>query len=124
MRRPKRTSVEIHHAGGTFPAKKLFGIVAGILAIDVEWTDGFESSAVREAHAQLAGESSIDCGFAAEGASFDVYAEDRSYALGPKENARAYFAFRLLSKLQSLATIPAVDWLAYANQLSKPQFFS
>ena len=30
----------------------------------------------------------------------------------------AYFAFRLLSKLQTVATAPAVDWMAYAKQLS------
>src|ERR1017187_7540736 len=36
VRRLKRTSVEIHHAGGTHPAKKPGHIVAGILAIDVD----------------------------------------------------------------------------------------
>src|SRR5467141_3373331 len=41
VRRLKRTSVDIHHAGGVFPAKKLFKIVGGILSIDVEWKDGF-----------------------------------------------------------------------------------
>jgi hypothetical protein len=41
--------------------------------------------------------------------------------LGPKNNALAFFAFRLLAKLQSLATVPAVDWMAYANQLSQNQ---
>jgi hypothetical protein len=118
VRRLKRTSVEIHHAGGVYPPKKLFGMVAGILAIDVGWKDGFGES-FRKAHEALPKEGAIDCGFAAVGASFDTYAGDGAYTFGPPENALAYFAFRLLWKLQSLATVPAVDWTAYANQLSK-----
>ncbi len=118
VRKLKRTSVEIHHAGGVYPAKKHFEVVAGILAIEVEWADGF-GEAFRKVHAGLAPERAIDCGFAAKGASFDTFAVGGAYAYGPPENALAHFAFRLLWKLQSLATVPAVDWMAYANQLAK-----
>lgn len=121
VRKLKRTSVEIYHAGGVFPAKKPSAIVAGILAIDVDWAKGFDSDAFREAHSGLTGARAVDCGFAAKGASFDTFAENGSYTFGPRENALAFFAFRLLSKLQSLATVPAVDWMAYANQLSNKQ---
>lgn len=117
VRRLKRTSVEIHHAGGTYPAKKHFDIVAGILAIYVDWKDGF-GGAFRTVHASLTGNRLIDCGFAATGATFDVFDVDGNYSYGPTDNALAYFAFRLLSKLQSLATVPAVDWMAYAEMLS------
>ncbi len=121
VRRLKRTSVDIYSASGKIPAKKHFEIVAGILVIDVDWADGFESAAFRKIHRKLHGPRVIDCGFAATGASFDVFAEDGAYTLGPKNNALAFFAFRLLAKLQSLATVPAVDWMAYANQLSQNQ---
>jgi hypothetical protein len=117
VRRLKRTSVDIYHAGGVFKAKKLFDVVAGILVIEVDWKDGFGSS-FQEVHRGLGAEGRIDCGFAATGASFDTFAGDGSYSFGPAENALAHFAFRLLWKLQSLATVPAVDWMAYANQLS------
>jgi hypothetical protein len=120
VRRLKRTSVEIHHAGGTFPAKKLFKIVGGILSIDVEWKDGFAES-FRNVHQNLTGDKVVDCGFAATGATFDVFAEDSAYTFGPTDNALAFFAFRFLWKLQSLATVPAVDWNAYARQLSQRQ---
>jgi hypothetical protein len=119
VRRLRRTSVDIYSASGTIPAKKHFEILAGILAIDVSWTEGFESTAFRKIHKELRGERLIDCGFAATGASFDLFG--RAYALGPKDNALAFFTFRLLWKLQSLATVPAVDWMAYANQLSQNQ---
>jgi Domain of unknown function (DUF6602) len=117
VRRLHRTSVDIHHAGGVFPKKKLFPIVGGILAINVEWTDGFGES-FRKNHQALTGERQVDCGFAASGACFDIYSDQNAYTFGPPENALAYFAFRLLWKLQSLATVPAVDWMAYARTLS------
>lgn len=118
VRKLKRTSVEIHHAGGVFPAKKLFEVIAGILAIDVEWADGFGET-FRKAHAGLPPEGRINCGFAAKGASFDTFAGAGAYTYGPKDNALAYFAFRLLGQLQSMATVPAVNWMAYADQLAK-----
>lgn len=117
VRRLKRTSVEIHHAGGTYPAKKHFDIVAGILAIDVDWKDGF-GEAFRTVHASLTGNRLVDCGFAATGAAFDIFSGVGAYSFGPNDNALAHFAFRLLFKLQSLATVPAVDWMAYAEMLS------
>lgn len=117
VRKLHRTSVDIHHAGGVFKAKPLFPIIGGILATEVGWADGL-GEAFRENHGTLVGDQRIDCGFAASGASFDVFAEDDAYTFGPKENALAYFAFRLLSKLQTLATVPAVDWMAYAKTLS------
>jgi hypothetical protein len=117
VRSLKRTSIEIHTATGVVPAKKHFSIIAGILATEVDWADGL-GDAFRENHAKLTGNRKLDCGFAASGASFDVFNGDSEYTLGPKANALAYFAFRLLSKLQNLATVPAVDWLAYAKTLS------
>lgn len=117
VRRLTRTSVAIHHAGGVLPPKKHFDIVAGILAIDVDWKDGF-GEAFRTVHSGLTGDRVVDCGFAATGATFDVFAGTEAYSYGPTNNALAYFAFRLLSKLQSLATVPAVDWMAYAEMLS------
>jgi hypothetical protein len=117
VRKLKRTSVDIYTASGKIPAKQHFEIVAGILAIDVDWKDGFGES-FREIHEKLPLDGAIDCGFAATGASFDTFAGPGSYSFGPPENALAHFAFRLLWKLQSLATVPAVDWMAYANQLA------
>jgi hypothetical protein len=120
VRKLKRTSVDIVYAGGVYSAKKHFDILGGIFALQVEWEDCFGET-FRKNHKTLIGDKRVDCGFAAEGASFDIFADadNFSYSFGPKENALAYFAFRLLWKLQSLATVPAVDWMAYANALSK-----
>jgi len=121
VRRLKRTSVEIHHAGGKHPPKALGHIVAGILAIDVDWKEGLGMT-FRNLHQKLPEAGFLDCGFAASGAVFDVFDGAKAYTFGPPDNALAFFAFRLLWRLQSLATVPAVDWMAYANQLShKPK---
>jgi hypothetical protein len=117
VRRLHRTSVDIHHAGGVFKKKELFPIVGGILATSVEWSDGLGDSFWKN-HQELTGDRQVDCGFAASGACFDIFADQNAYTFGPAENALAYFAFRLLWKLQSLATVPAVDWMAYARTLS------
>jgi hypothetical protein len=117
VRKLHRTSVEIHHAGGVLPAKKPFSIIAGILATEVGWVEGLSES-FRENHLTLTGDLRLDCGFAASGSCFDVFDGENAYTFGPKDNALAYFAFRLLSKLQALATVPAVDWMAYARTLS------
>jgi len=117
VRRLKRTSIEIHYARGTYPAKKLFDIVAGILSINIDWEGNAFGESFEAAHSCLTGEKQLDCGFAASGASFDIY--DNKYSYGPSQNALAYFAFRLLAKLQTLATVPAVDWQAYANAIAE-----
>jgi hypothetical protein len=113
VRRLKRTSVDIVHAGGVYPTKKHFDIIGGILALRVEWADNFGIT-FQKNHKALTGDKRVDCGFAAEGASFDIFADIDSfvYTFGPKVNSLAYFVFSLLWKLQSLATVPAIDWMA------------
>jgi hypothetical protein len=117
VRRLHRTSVPVPHVGGTSDPKPLFPIIGGILAIDVGWADGLGEAFDRN-HRLLPTGHELDCGFAARGACFDTFDPGGGYTLGPQDNALAFFAFRLLHKLQSLATVPAVDWLAYARRLA------
>jgi hypothetical protein len=118
VRRLKRTSVPIPHAGGSYPAKPHFEILAGILAIDVDWTDGFSTS-FENCHSSLTGLTRLDCGLAVDGHAFDTFEPGASYTYCKSENALVFFLFRLLNQLQSLGTVPAIDWNAYASQLSK-----
>ncbi len=118
VRRLHRTSVPIPHAGGTYQAKKHFEIIAGILAAEVEWVDGFKGKFL-EHHVELVGDHRLDCGLAVSGACFDVFSPEGEYTFGPEDNSLVFFLFRFLQKLQSLGTVPAIDWNAYAQQLSK-----
>jgi hypothetical protein len=90
------------------------------LATDIEWAEGFGET-FRKNHASLTGARKIDCGLAVSGASFDIFEGDGIYTTGPKDNALVFFLFRLLQKLQSLGTVPAICWNAYAKQLSTPK---
>ncbi len=115
VRRMRRTSVEIPHAGGVYPPKPQIDLVSGILALDVDWADGFGTS-FKKIHSKLMGDCRLDCGLAVNGASFDTF--DGNYTFGPNHNALVFFFFRLLKRLQAVGTVPAVDWAAYAQQLS------
>ncbi|EJL6550125.1 hypothetical protein QXB71_004125 [Vibrio cholerae] len=111
-----RTSVGIPHAGGFYPPKPHFDIIAGIVATDVDWADGFGEAFLRN-HQALTGMQKLDCGLAVSGGCFDTFSDDASMKLGPVDNSLIYFLFRLLQKLQSLGTVPAIDWNEYAEKL-------
>lgn len=117
VRRMHRTSVAIPHAGPVpYPPKPQIDLVSGIVAMNIEWADGFGSTFTK-LHRKLTGDRRLDCGLAVSGASFDTF--DGGYTFGPKDNALVFFLFRLLKRLQAVGTVPAVDWAAYAQQLSK-----
>ena len=113
-----RTSTPIAHAGGTYPAKEHFTIISGIIAVRIGWIDGF-GNAFKKIHKSLNKNWNIDCGLAVSGYCFDIFNGSDLYTIGPKKNSLVFFLFRLLKKLQSLGTVPAIDWNTYAKQLSK-----
>ena len=59
----------------------------------------------------------LDCGLSVTGGCFDLFGEELK--VGPNKNSLAYFIFRLLQKLNSLGTVPAVDWNKYAMVMSE-----
>ena len=111
----ERTSISIHHAGGEYPPKPLFPIIAGIVATRVEWTNGIASEAFATTLGALTGSYSLDCGLALSDRAFDTFTGALSMH-GP-ERSLASFLFRLLQRLQSLGTVPAIDWNRYARVL-------
>lgn len=113
VRKLERTSVPIKHAGGEFPAKPPIEIVSGIVAANIEWAEGFNSQAFHENLMALNPESTLNFGLALSGGTFDSFAA--GLRIGPPDNSLAFFLFRLLEKLQSLGTAPAVDWNKYAD---------
>lgn len=111
VRRLRRTSVAITHAGGVFPARALFPIIAGIVAARADWTDGLGESFRR--NLPTGAEEQLECGCALEHGMFDTF--DGALNTAPRDRALIFFLFRLLSKLQGLGSAPAVDWAAYAR---------
>lgn len=113
VRRLRRTSVAITHTGGTFKPREPFPILAGIIAQRSSWVDGL-GDVFRKNLPSAEGEE-LDCGCALEHGAFDSF--DGALRVVPANGALIYFLFRLLSKLQSLGTVPAIDWAAYARTL-------
>jgi hypothetical protein len=114
VRKLHRTSVPIAHAGGTYPAKAIFPILAGIVALKSSWSDGLGEAfkANLPAAAEL---ERLDCGCALEQGAFDV-TQASMKIVGP-QTALISFLFTLLDRLQSLGTVPAIDWKAYSSVL-------
>lgn len=112
----RRTSVPIRHAGGEFPSKPIFPIVAGIVAPAVSWREGFNSEAFQNVLSTLENGTRIDCGVGLNAGAFDLY--DDNLLVRDGDNSLIYFVFRLLQQLQAMGTVPAVDWNSYATVLS------
>lgn len=123
VRKLHRTSIPIPHAGGEYKAKVLHTIVSGIIASRVDWKDKFKSKAFKGNLSEWQGNRSLDCGLAVSGACFDTF-DDGKLQIGPDKNSLTFFIFRLLQKLQSLGTVPAVDWNKYASALSSHKIVS
>jgi hypothetical protein len=113
VRKLLRTSTEIYHAGGVFSAKAPFPMVAGIVAPKSSWVDGLGETFLKNLPSTP--ETRLDCGCALEHGAFDSFNGDLRVI--PAAGALIYFLFRLLGKLQSLGTVPAIDWAAYTTIL-------
>tara|TARA_R110002072_G_scaffold6364_6_gene37582 strand:- start:15747 stop:16508 length:762 start_codon:yes stop_codon:yes gene_type:complete len=113
----ERTSVPITHVGGQPVVKELFPIVSGIVATTIDWTEGFSSESFIQNHRALVDLQILDCGLSVMGGCFDVF--EGELKVGPTRNSLAYSIFRLLQKLNSLGTVPAVDWNKYAMVMSE-----
>jgi len=113
VRELERTSVSIPHAGGEFPPKSLFTIISGIVAADTEWTDGLRGDPFSTNLKVMTGSRALNCGLALSDRAFDTF--DGLVTLSPRGHSLAFFVFRLLQQLQSLGTVPAIDWNRYAN---------
>lgn len=113
VRALKRTSISIRHAGGEFPAKPAFKIISGIISHRVDWKNGLKSNAFSETLKSHKNNYTIDCGVSLTDRAFDNFND--KLEISDKEGSLTYFVFRLLQKLQSLGTVPAIDWNAYAD---------
>lgn len=111
VRRMHRTSVAIAHAGGTYKPKEHFRIIAGILAPSASWADGLGDAFQRNLSTDPA--AMLDCGVALDHGCFDSH--DGPLLITTEQGALMYFLFRLLGRLQSLGSVPAIDWAAYSQ---------
>jgi hypothetical protein len=115
VRRLHRTSLPIPHAGGMYPAKPLVPILGGVLALESDWSPAL---GVPLEVALTTGDpnGALDLGcIAAHG----IFCRDAGggYILTPEGKPATAFLFKLIARLQAIATVPMIDVRAYAKWL-------
>lgn len=119
VRKLHRTSLPIKHAGGEYPAKPLHHILGGLVALESDWTPPF-GGPFRKAVSALSDARRLDIGCAVRHGVFEVeYVAGKSAAIGAERSdaSLALFLMRLIARLQSIATVPCIDVLAYAANI-------
>jgi hypothetical protein len=121
VRRLRRTSVAITHAGGNFPPRKPFPLLAGLLALESSWSPPFGKSLIERLEASPeAGRLDLLCALN-HGAAEVTYSETGpvSLDLSAPDASLIFFFLRLLERLQGLGTVPAIDLRAYGKALAR-----
>lgn len=116
----RRTSVGITHAGGTYPPRPLFPILAGLLCFESSWNPplGDRLVALLEKSSRE-GRLDLLC-VLRHGSSEVAYPGDGGVSLEPSapDAALIFFFLRLLERLQGLGTVSAIDLRAYGRSLT------
>ena len=110
-----RTTVPIATASGVIPAKEPFKIVCGILASSSEWQEGVLSKSF-DANLPTSDDTLLDICCSLDGGAYIF--SGGNITKHQSDNNLMFFLFSLLGKLQSLGTVAAIDWNAYANILN------
>jgi hypothetical protein len=118
VRRLKRTTAPIVHAGGRIEkTKKPFYILAGILTID-----GKLSASVNKKLASLSKSSLLHFGCSLQNGAFWFKNNQGSryfFEKSAQDEALIFFFLNLLAELQRLGTVPAIDLKAYIKAFNK-----
>jgi hypothetical protein len=118
VRRLRRTSLPIPHAGGTYPPKPLIPIVGGLLTFESEWNPPL-GQALEDALNGGNAEDRLDLGCVAAHGHFSYDGATKRYALTLEGRPATAFLFNLISQLQYNGTVPMIDVQAYARWLAQ-----
>lgn len=120
VRRLERTSVEIPHAGGVYPAREPIPILGGILTGSSAWAEPLGERLASSLRELSAGDGRVDLGCCLEHGAFGLDEDRLGAADAPSEIetsgsdvALIAFLLLLLKKLQRSATVAAVDYDRY-----------
>lgn len=119
VRRLRRTSAPITHAGGEHPPKEPFRILGGIVTLASTWTPPL-ARPFESALCELTKDQELDLGCVLQGGGFecDWTGGNCTVDVSQPEDALITFFLRLLSRLQRLGTVPAIDLEEYERALS------
>lgn len=114
-----RTSAPIVQAGGRIDVPRPpFQIIGGILTLTTSWVDTF-GDAFQNCISEFDENSRIDMGCCLEKGSFVIKYETETYSFETSsvDESLIYFFLKLLTKLQEMGTVPALDIHAYGRSL-------
>jgi hypothetical protein len=117
VRALRRTSVGITHAGGTYPPRPLFPILAGLLCFESSWSPPMGERLV--ALLRKSSPQSLLCALRHGSAEVQHPRDDgvRLDSSAP-DAALIFFFLQLLERHQGLETAPAIDLRAYGRSLT------
>lgn len=117
VRRLKRTTAPIPHAGGKFKAKKPPRILAGVLALDSRWAKGGWVPSSKRALSGLTRDEQLDFACVLREGTATVMYGKRAASLVTSTESLNYLFLTLLAALQGMGTVPAIDIRAYQKAI-------
>jgi hypothetical protein len=112
-----RTSLPIPHAGGTYSAKPLQDILAGLLTFQSDWSPAM-GQPLLDSLATCGSAGSLQLGCVAAHGTFSCDATG-CHTVAPEGKPATAFLFELIARLQGMATVPMIDIRAYAQWLNR-----
>lgn len=114
-----RTSAPVLHSDGPRHPKPPFPIVAGLLTRESTWT-GDAGAHLQRLLPEHAGNELLNFGIALDSLAFEfVPGAEEEFTVMRGNTALVQLLYRLLARLQSLGTVPAIDWSAYIERFSQ-----
>ncbi len=118
VRRLRRTSLPIPHAGGVYPPKPLIPILGGLLTFESDWNPPL-GQALEDALNGGNTEGRLDLGCIAAHGHFSRDPAGKRYDFTLEGRPATAFLFNLISLLQFSGTVPMIDVQAYARWLAQ-----
>lgn len=115
VRHLHRTSASIPFVEGEYRSKPLHKIIAGILTLVSDWEPPF-GHPFKSIIKALKTDEQIDIGCVLDAGAFEISYDSPKkpeYKMATKERALIFFFLKLLTKLQSIGTCPAIEIETY-----------
>ncbi len=113
-----RTSAPVPFVEGVYKEKFLFDILGGILTLGCSWKPPLGLSLIKCLTA-LKNTGRIDLGCVLQAGGFEItYGPETTLNKSDQKNSLIFFFLKLLDKLQSLGTVPAIEISAYGHFLN------
>lgn len=118
VRRLRRTSAPIPHAGGTYDRKEPIHMTGGFLCTDSEWARPF-GGPFKRVMRSLQGANEVELGCVATQGAWDcpLPPDQTEVAVADQEGALIFFLLRLFRRLQRVGTVAMIDVTEYGSVL-------